>query len=278
MERQITAGDNAPPLALRVDASPHVASSPPAQLPLNERLTMLAGIAAISLLAWLYLLWMPMRPSDLGALPSHLLLRLPPGFASVLITFMMWAVMMVAMMLPGASQMILTYARIARSRAETPSLASWIFAGGYLVVWTAFSAAATAGQLILQQSSLLDGASRSTPIFGALLLTLAGLYQLTPLKNACLSHCRSPLGFFISEWQDGRSGALAMGLKHGAYCLGCCWFLMALLFVFGAMNLLWVAALSGLVLVEKIAPWNQMVARASGMLMLAGALALTIYR
>jgi predicted metal-binding membrane protein len=109
------------------------------------------------------------------------------------------------------------------------------------------------------------------------LLVLAGIYQLTPLKNACLAQCRSPLGFFMTEWRNGAAGAFAMGLKHGAYCVGCCWMLMALLFVFGVMNLLWVAALSALVLLEKIAPFGRIVARASGLIMLAGAAALVAY-
>jgi predicted metal-binding membrane protein len=261
-------------------ASPALAESSAAapRLPLAERLTLLAALAAVSALSWLYLIRMPMQPADLGTVGARLLSVLPPRFADLWLTFMMWSVMMVAMMLPSASPMILTYAAIARRQPRTPRYTSWIFAGSYAVVWTLFSAAATGGQLLLEKSSLVDGASRATSVAGAVLLILAGVYQLTPIKDRCLAHCRSPLGFFITEWRDGVSGAFTMGIKHGANCLGCCWMLMGLLFVFGAMNLIWVAALSILVLLEKLAPFGHTIARAGGVAMLAGAIALVIYR
>jgi predicted metal-binding membrane protein len=262
----------------------HVAPSPLAEsaadtprLPLRERLTLLAALTAISALSWLYLIRMPMVPADLGAVGARLLSILPPGLADIWLTFMMWSVMMVAMMLPSASPMILTYAAIGRRRPGTPALTLWIFAGSYFVVWTLFSACATAGQLLLQSTSLLDATSHATWIIGAVLLAMAGLYQLTPIKNTCLAHCRSPLGFFMIEWRDGKSGALAMGIKHGAECLGCCWMLMGLLFVFGVMNLIWVAALSILVLLEKLAPSGNRIAHVSGVAMLAGAVALVVH-
>jgi predicted metal-binding membrane protein len=191
---------------------------------------------------------------------------------------MMWSVMMVAMMLPSASPMFLSYAAIARRNKDSSEYARWIFAGAYLIIWTLFSAAATGGQLLLQNCSLVDAASRATSVAGAGLLILAGLYQLTPLKNSCLAHCRSPLGFFATEWRDGVTGAFIMGIKHGANCLGCCWMLMGLLFVFGAMNLIWVAALSALVLLEKVAPFGHAIARVSGVAMLASAIALAVHR
>ncbi|HKV55334.1 MAG TPA: DUF2182 domain-containing protein [Candidatus Binataceae bacterium] len=242
----------------------------------RDRLTIGTALAAISALAWLYLVRMPMAPADFGSPAAHLLAALPPRWADAWIIFMMWAVMMVAMMLPSASPMVLSYARIARGRADTPGYAIWLFAGGYLLVWTVFSAFATAGQLALDKASLLYGPTRATPIIGAILLALAGIYQLTPLKNACLGHCRSPIGFFMTEWRGGASGALTMGIKHGSFCLGCCWILMGLLFVFGVMNLLWVAVLSGLVLIEKVAPFGRAIARVSGVLMITGAVALAL--
>ena len=248
------------------------------RLPQRERLILLAALAAISALSWLYLIRMPMVPADLGAVGARLLSVLPTRLADVWLTFMMWSVMMVAMMLPSASPMILTYAAIARRRPGSAAYLPWIFAGAYLVIWTCFSAAATAGQLLLETTSVLYGASRTTSVAGAILLMVAGLYQLTPLKNACLAHCRSPLGFFMTEWRDGTSGAFTMGIKHGARCLGCCWMLMALLFVFGVMNLIWVAALSVLVLLEKLAPFGQAIARLSGVAMLGGAIALAVLR
>jgi predicted metal-binding membrane protein len=191
---------------------------------------------------------------------------------------MMWSVMMVAMMLPSASSMILTYAALVRGRRDSSPYAPWIFAGAYLVIWTLFSAAATAGQTLLENASLLHGASRATSVVGAVLLVAAGLYQLTPFKDFCLAHCRSPLGFFMTQWRGGLGGAFLMGLKHGAHCFGCCWMLMGLLFVFGVMNLIWVAALSILVLLEKVAPFGHTIARVAGVAMLAGAVALAVYR
>ncbi|MBV8357263.1 MAG: DUF2182 domain-containing protein, partial [Deltaproteobacteria bacterium] len=171
-----------------------------------------------------------------------------------------------------ASPMILTYAAMARRHPGSSAYAPWIFAGAYLVIWTLFSAAATAGQVLLENASLLYGASRATSVVSAILLMLAGLYQLTPFKNSCLAHCRSPIGFFMTEWRNGLTGAFTMGIKHGAQCLGCCWMLMGLLFVFGVMNLMWVAALSVLVLLEKLAPFGHTIARVSGVVMLAGAI------
>src|SRR5947209_7362643 len=145
--------------------------------------------------------------------------------------------MLMAWMLPSVSPTILTYAAIARRHRGTPAYAPWVFAGAYVLVWTFFSAIATGGQLMLENTPVLQNASQATWITGAVVLVLAGLYQLTPIKNVCLAHCRSPLGFFMTEWRDGTAGALAMGIKHGAQCLGCCWMLMGLLFVFGVMNL-----------------------------------------
>ena len=243
---------------------------------MRERVTLLSALAVITGLSWLYLIRMPMAPADLGALGARLLSVLPPRLADVWLLFMMWMVMMAAMMLPSATPMILAYAAISRGRVHSLA-ATWLFAVAYLVIWTVFSAAATAGQLALENASLLYGPSRTTSIVGAALLVFAGMYQLTPLKNACLARCRSPLGFFMSEWRDGRTGGFTMGVKHGAYCVGCCGMLMGLLFVFGVMNLLWVAALSVLVLLEKIAPFGRAIARVSGVAMLAGAIALMVY-
>ncbi|MBV8054092.1 MAG: DUF2182 domain-containing protein [Deltaproteobacteria bacterium] len=248
------------------------------RLPLHQRLTLLAALAAITALSWLYLIKMPMAPADFGAVGARLLSVLPPRLASVWLMFMMWSVMMVAMMLPSASSMILTYAAIVRRHPDSSAYAPWIFAGAYIVIWTLFSGAATAGQFLLEDASLLYGDSRATSITGAVLLMLAGVYQLTPFKNFCLAHCRSPLGFFMTEWRDGITGAFTMGIRHGAHCLGCCWMLMGLLFVFGAMNLTWIAVLSVLVLLEKLAPFGDTIARVSGVVMLAGAIVLVIHR
>ncbi|MEP6689462.1 MAG: DUF2182 domain-containing protein [Gemmatimonadales bacterium] len=186
--------------------------------------------------------------------------------------FLMWATMMVAMMLPSAAPMILLMAGVERRRRERarPAAPTAIFAAGYLLVWTGFSAAAALTQWGLHQAALLSPAMASTsPVLGGLLLVTAGLYQWLPFKSSCLRHCRSPLGFLGEEWREGRGGALLMGVKHGLYCLGCCWALMLLLFVAGVMNLVFVAAIALLVLVEKVGRAGPRFGRMAG-LALAG--------
>jgi predicted metal-binding membrane protein len=153
--------------------------------------------------------------------------------------------------------MVLTFAMVNRKRREReqPFVPTGIFLLGYVIVWTGFSALAAVAQWALHGWTLLSPKMVSTsPLLGGALLIAAGLFQWTPLKNACLSHCRSPLSFLMTDWREGKLGALVMGLKHGTYCTGCCWFLMALLFVAGVMNVWWVALIAVLVLIEKIAP------------------------
>jgi predicted metal-binding membrane protein len=186
--------------------------------------------------------------------------------------FLMWAEMMVAMMIPSAAPMILTFATVNRKRREQdrPFVPTGIFLSGYLVVWTAFSALAAVAQWILHSTALLSPMMVSTsPILGGALLIIAGIFQWTPLKNACLAHCRSPLSFLMTDWREGKPGAFVMGLKHGAYCTGCCWFLMALLFVAGVMNIWWVAAISILVLLEKVLPGGFQFGRVVGVVFAA---------
>jgi predicted metal-binding membrane protein len=192
-----------------------------------------------------------------------------PGYA--LLMFSMWWVMMVAMMLPSAAPVLLLFARINRkqkNRAE-PLVPTSIFALGYIVVWGGFSAVAAALQWSLERSGALSQAMVSTSLWlGAGILIAAGLWQLTPIKSVCLRHCRTPLGFLISRWRPGRSGALHMGLEHGAYCLGCCWFLMALLFFGGVMNLYWIAGLAVFVLLEKTIPFGNWLGRVVGIVLI----------
>jgi predicted metal-binding membrane protein len=148
-------------------------------------------------------------------------------------------------------------------------LAVLVFGLGYVTVWVGFSACAALGQWVLHQTAVLSPVmAASNPILGGAILVAAGAYQVTPLKGACLTHCRSPLGFLMTNWRDGTIGAFQMGLLHGVYCLGCCWALMCVLFVVGVMNLVWVAALAVFVLVEKIAPAGRILARLAGALMI----------
>ncbi len=168
--------------------------------------------------------------------------------------FLMWAQMMVAMMIPSATPMILTFARVNRQRSENarPFVPTAWFLLGYLVVWFVFSFTVALAQWVLHGAALLSPKMTSTsPTLGGVLLIAAGIFQWTPWKRACLNHCRSPLEFLLCGWREGRVGALQMGIQHGSYCAGCCWLLMALLFVAGVMNIWWVGAITLLVLLEK---------------------------
>ena len=225
----------------------------------RDRRVVLFGLVSITMIAWLYLVLMAM---NMDALPSMVDAMARPRATSwtpidFVLMFIMWAVMMVGMMLPSASPMILMFARINRDRPGRvePFVPTWIFVTGYIVIWSVFSLVATTAQWGLQNTGLLSPMMASTSaMFGGFVLVAAGIYQWTPMKHACLRHCQTPLGFLMTRWRDGTSGAFRMGLSHGGYCVGCCWVLMALLFVGGVMNLVWVAALAALVFLEKVAP------------------------
>jgi predicted metal-binding membrane protein len=186
--------------------------------------------------------------------------------ADVFFTFAMWAVMMVGMMAGTAAPVLLLFAAARAGRGDRGvRLAVVMFGLGYVTVWVGFSACAALAQWALHETAMLSPAmATSSPYLAGAILIVAGAYQLTPWKGACLTHCRSPLGFLMTNWHDGRLGALQMGARHGAYCLGCCWGLMCVLFVVGVMNLVWVAALTGFVLLEKIGPAGTVVARVAG--------------
>ncbi|QKP78824.1 DUF2182 domain-containing protein [Methyloligella sp. GL2] len=195
-----------------------------------------------------------------------------------LIAFFMWVVMMVAMMLPSASPAVLLHAQVLRrSKPDAPGqrAATAAFAAGYIALWVLFSAAAVLLHFALERAGLLSGtmSSRSALLSGGLLVA-AGLYQLTPLKDACLRHCRGPAHFLTQHWRPGLLGAFRMGLAHGAYCLGCCAVLMLLLFVGGVMNLVWIAGLTLFVAVEKLAPHGAAISRLTAILLIAAGLAL----
>jgi predicted metal-binding membrane protein len=235
----------------------------------RDRLVILTGLALVTALAWAYILFLSanMAGMDMAAMP-----RVQAwGATELLLTFIMWAVMMVAMMTPSASPMVLTFAGINRRRRVQgrPLASTSMFLLGYLLVWVGFSALATLFQWGLHSAALISPMMETTsPILGGVILLAVGIFQLTPLKNVCLSHCRTPMGFILTEWREGSLGALTMGLKHGRYCLGCCWFLMALLFVAGVMNLLWVAIIAAFVLIEKVAPGAEWISRVAGLLLI----------
>ena len=228
----------------------------------NDRLIVLAALASIAALAWGYMLHEARGMQQTGVCECLGMAMSGPdtkpwAVAAIAPLFLMWAEMMVAMMIPSAAPMILTFARVNRQRREQerPFVPSGLFLLGYLVVWAAFSFAAALAQWALHGAALLSPMMKSSsPVLGGVLLISAGAFQWTPWKRACLNHCRSPLNFLLGDWREGRGGALAMGIRHGAYCTGCCWLLMVLLFVTGVMNMLWVAVITVLVLLEKILP------------------------
>jgi predicted metal-binding membrane protein len=247
---------------------------------ITDPIAIWGGLGALSALAWWYLWRMP---SGAGASMDAMAgMAMMPGMSmaspwspgQLWLTFLMWAVMMVAMMLPSTAPMVAMYARVAQGRSASARVRVWLFAGGYLAAWIVFSAAATVAQAALNQAAMLTGAMRVAPLMGGVILALAGAYQLSPLKRGCLRHCQSPIGFLMSHWRDGSVGAAAMGLRHGAFCVGCCWMLMTLLFVAGVMNLLWVAVLTAFVLIERATSWGETLAAISGFALIAGGLAL----
>jgi predicted metal-binding membrane protein len=194
-----------------------------------------------------------------------------PGYA-VLMCFTWW-IMMMAMMLPSAAPMILLFARVTRKQCDddAPYMPTGLFVAGYVLVWGAFSLVAVSAQWGLERRGLL-----SCVLFGAGLLVAAGIYQLTPLKHACLRHCRSPIAFITQHWRPGDLGALRMGVAHGTFCTGCCWFLMALLFYGGIMNVYWVVGLAVFVLLEKTTPAGHWLGRIAGALLIAWGGTLTL--
>jgi predicted metal-binding membrane protein len=242
----------------------------------RDRTIMLAGLTGVVALAWAYTLYLArsMGGMDMGAMPMGPGMSMPQmhswGAVDFVLTFVMWAVMMVAMMVPTAAPMILVFGTVSRRRREqhAPFVPASVFLGGYVAVWSGFAAAATVAQWGLHTAALLSPMLVSTsPVLGGALLVVAGVFQWSPLKYLCLTHCRSPLGFLMAEWREGTKGVFIMGLRHGTFCLGCCWVLMSLLFVLGVMNLLWIAALAGFVLLEKVAPAGHWVSRLTGVLL-----------
>jgi predicted metal-binding membrane protein len=236
----------------------------------NNRAVTAAALAVVTALAWGYIVHLAGTMGPMNAVMVMPQLN-PWGWSEMVGLFVMWAVMMTAMMIPSAAPVILLFAGIAdrRQAQGVPAASAVPFIAGYLIAWVGYSAVAALAQSVLHTTTLLSPAMRSaSPWLGGTVLIAAGVYQWLPLKQRCLLHCRSPLGFFATEWREGNRGALVMGLRHGSYCVGCCWLLMALLFVAGVMNLVWVAALTLIVLLEKVAPGAAVLSRAAGLAML----------
>jgi predicted metal-binding membrane protein len=235
----------------------------------RDRIIVGAGLVLVAALAWGYTVNAARQMSGM----SMRMARPDPtawSIASLFSLFAMWTVMMVAMMLPSATPMILTFAAVARNRRlhQRPYVPVAVFASGYLTIWGAFSALATVAQWLLHRKALLSPMMiSSSALFGGVLFLLAGMFQFSPLKRSCLTRCRAPLEFITAHWREGWGGAFVMGLEHGLFCTGCCWALMALLFVLGVMNLLWIALLTVLVGLEKILPRRTYISRGTGVLL-----------
>jgi len=241
----------------------------------RDRLFICSCLVLVTGLAWAYLVHLDHQMSSSMAHDSMMAemgmtMDRPWDVTDLVFTFTMWAVMMVGMMAGTAAPMLLLFAgaHTARGTRGVPP-AVMMFGLGYTIVWVAFSAGAALAQWMLHRTAMLTPAMAASNgrLAGGILIA-AGVYQLTPVKGACLTHCRSPLGFLITSWREGALGALQMGLRHGVHCLGCCWLLMGLLFVVGVMNLVWVAALTVFVFAEKIGPFGLIVARVAGAIMI----------
>ncbi len=242
----------------------------------RDRLIVAVGLTAVVALAWLYLAAGAGMDSDMADM-ADMSMPMPWSPLHATTAFVMWWVMMVAMMVPSAAPTVLLFATIRRKQQVSvgPSMEAWLLLGGYLLIWAGFSLVAIVAQWGLEQAGLLSIAMASTrTLLSGVILLAAGLYQFTAVKNACLRYCQSPVLFLSRYWQAGAGGALRMGLRHGSYCLGCCWFLMALLFVGGVMNLAWIAGIALYVAAEKLLPLGRGLSRAAGVaLIVAGAVA-----
>lgn len=235
----------------------------------KSRRLVIFGIIAMSVLAWIYMaslgLHATVEPNASNYTHSH-------HFENLLLVFFMWSIMMVAMMLPSAAPTILMFDTIIHKQGRNASRVSptFLFISGYLATWIIYSGLAAIWQIWLQNNALVTTVIvKSVPSLSGTLLIIAGLFQFSHLKYSCLKHCRSPMGFFMLHWQEGRKGAFLMGVRSGLYCVGCCWVLMILMFVAGAMNIIWMLVLAVFILVEKLIPWGRQFGQISGFSMIA---------
>lgn len=240
----------------------------------RDRLNIVVALCILTATAWLYLAFGAGTGMSAPAMSGWWLaggVAAPPAawtLSTAFVMLAMWQVMMIAMMLPSAAPTILLYARVARRGGEARTERGVAtFTGGYLLAWLGFSIAATAAQFLLERSGLVSAMmATSGPLLTGGLLIATGLYQLSPLKAACLASCQAPAPFLAAHW---REGPLRMGLRHGAICVGCCWGLMLLLFVGGAMNLVWIAGLTLIVALEKLTRFGKALGAAAGLLLIA---------
>ena len=237
----------------------------------RQRAAMIAVLAVFPLACWLWILAMARDMYGPMSGASAWMMTVSWDAPRLVLLWAMWAAMMAGMMLPSATPLLMLYARGMRTRQDVTNPAARIYAmaAGYVAVWALFSVAATGLQRLLASASILTMMMEpSDTRFAAALMILAGVYQLTPLKNACLDACRSPITMLATRWREGAGGAFRMGVSHGLYCLGCCWALMLLLFAGGVMNLVVILALTAWVAIEKLAPFGRQSARVGAALLL----------
>ena len=243
---------------------------------LKEHFLILIALVLLSSLAWTGTVYQA-GSMGLGMITCSMTMGTPFSVGNALLYVLLWGVMMVAMMFPAIVPVVGLFSTVAGRKREqgVPFTPTWVFVAGYLVLWTLAGGVGYTVDLAIQSLPEVFPALRTYGlVIGGLTLIAAGVYQLTPLKYLCLSQCRSPMGFLLTSWRDGALGAFRMGLHHGAYCLGCCWSLMAVLFVVGTMNLVWMGILSMVIFVEKIVPHGVEMGKATGLALIALGLAM----
>ena len=239
----------------------------------RDRLIIVIGLIAICLLSWMYIIYLykQMYPMNMDAFLFAMPMTATWTLVDFSLLFLMWFVMMIAMMIPSVTPLILIFSMVNRKKKQNknPFVSSYYLLAGYLIIWAVFSLLATLLQWFFQHLNWLNPDMVVTnKIVGGIILLLAGLFQFTPLKRQCLQYCQTPVSFIHTQWKEGKSGALKMGIKNGMYCLGCCWILMLLLFVSGIMNLLWIVLISLFVLTEKLLPRFTWISWLAGVLLI----------
>jgi predicted metal-binding membrane protein len=257
-------------------------STPLENLLKRDRSVIITGLVLITILSWLYIIYLyrQMVVMDMSAVFFAMPMTQHWTVTDFALLFLMWLVMMIAMMTPSVSPLILIFAMINRKKKQQqdPFVYTGYLLAGYFLVWGGFSLLATLLQWLLQQASLLNPGMKTTSrILGSIILIAAGIFQFSRLKKACLSNCRTPIDFIHRNWKEGKRGALKMGIENGINCLGCCWVLMALLFFSGIMNLLWIALIAVFVLIEKTMPQPKWISSVAGIALITYGIIVLIY-
>jgi predicted metal-binding membrane protein len=245
----------------------------------RESLLIIGALVLLSVLAWAVTV-RQMGSMGLGMMTHSMTMGMPFSLSNAGLYIVFWGVMMIAMMFPSVAPMAVLFSTISRRKREeaAPYAPAWTFVAGYSMLWTLTGSVAYAGDLAIQAlPRTLPSLQTYGPLIGGGVLMLAGLYQLTRLKYLCLTQCRSPFGFLLQHWQDGTLGAFRMGFHHGAYCLGCCWSLMAVMFVVGTMNLVWMGILAVVIFLEKIVPHGAAFGKGVGVVLIGLGLLLAVY-